>query len=351
MKIKLLATAFSISLYSCSSQLPIAYSQKTLKEKSYVENKRKEYFVHPNSSYTIEIQNLKIDTIAFKKKNENIWVFRSYPARPIFRLIGKDTVLLANRKLDFKNTVNFRDIGGLKTIDGKTVKWGKIFRSDNLSKLKKNEFEKFEALQIATVIDLRTPAEIAPKKDHLPENIIYKAMPIVNDQGDLLAQMKGKVIRGEISEEESRQLMRELYEKCVSENIPALREVILKIVESEQPILYHCSAGKDRTGIVTALLLSILNVDRKTIVDEYLLSNYYRKEKVESMLQKIKIAKIIKPKLQSNVVQNFMSVDVAYINAAFDLIDKNYGNMDNFIEKGLKIDVNLRNTIVSKLTY
>ena len=349
MKQKILVLSLFLLLSACSSQLPLSYSEKTLNEKSYVENKGKKYIVHADSSYKIEI--LNASELDFKNSKKATFIAKNKASRPIFKLQGKDTIRISNRRLDFKNTANFRDIGGLPTPEGKTIKWGKIFRSDNFSKLRAKDFKKFEALQISQIIDLRTSSEIEGKQDHLPKSINYEAIPIVDDHGDLLAQMKGKVIRGEVSVSESKALMRELYENGVTKNIPALREVILKIVNAEEPVLYHCSAGKDRTGIITALLLSVLKVDRETIVNEYLLSNYYRREKIANMLQKIKIAKIIKPKLAPQVVLNFMNVDEEYINATFSAIEKNYGTMDNFIQNALQIDEALQNKFIAKMTY
>lgn len=306
MKIKLLSLLFSaLFLASCSVKLPATFNEKSLEEKS----------------------NFKIITD------------QSHDSIPV------------NRYISIKKTTNFRDIGGLKTTENKTVKWNLIYRSDNLSQLKKNEFEKFDALQIKTVIDLRTEAEIAQKEDNLPENTEYLPMPILNDQGDLMAQMKGKVLRGEIKEAQSKALMEEFYKKCVTENIPLLKEIILKVSTSDSPILYHCSAGKDRTGIVTALLLSILKVDRETIMNEYLLSNYYRNAKVKSTIQKAKLLKVLRPKLNTTVILNFMAVDSDYLNAIFNTIDQKYGGMDSFISNELGIDNSLRRKIIERLTY
>lgn len=271
----------------------------------------------------------------------------SFSEKTLVELENQDT----SRYVDFKKTTNFRDIGGLQTIDGKTIKSGKIYRSDNLSKLRKSEFLRFNSLEIENVIDLRTIAEAKEKQDNLPNSVAYFSMPIVSDQGDLMGQMKEKVLRGEVSEEESKELMKEFYSKIVTENIPLLREVIFKIITSEKPILYHCSAGKDRTGIVTALLFSIANVDRATIVDEYLLSNYYRSSKIKSTLKKAKLLKIIRPKINTNVILNFMSVDETYINAVFEIIDKKYNGMDAFIKNELKIDAKMRKTFIAKMTH
>jgi protein-tyrosine phosphatase len=231
------------------------------------------------------------------------------------------------------------------------VRWGKIFRSDNLAGLKRSEFRKFNDLHIQTVYDLRTANEIKGKEDQLPEHVEYVHFSTVKDNGDLLAQLKSKVLKGEISEEKSIELTLALYKGCVSDNLPAVRELIEKILACDKPVLYHCSAGKDRTGMTTALILSILKVDRKTIMEEYLLSNYYRKEKIEKMLGKVKLAKLVKRNINEKVIENFMKVDEHYLNATFEVIDKKYGGMDQFIKNELKIDDKLRNELISKLTY
>jgi len=264
---------------------------------------------------------------------------------------NEGTRVVSNRQIDFQHVVNFRDIGGIRTLDGKTVKWGKVFRSDNLSKLKTSEFARFSDLKIGTVYDLRTKNEIRGKEDHLPKSTRYLHTPTVKDNGDLLTQLRKKVVNGDISEEESIRLTVKLYQDNVSENLPAVKSLLHQILFSETPVLYHCSAGKDRTGIVTALILSILNVDRQIILDEYLLSNFYRRDKVEKMLGKAKLAKIIKPHLNLKVIENFMSVDTLYIMATFDFIDQKYGGMDEFITNELQIDAKTHKMLIGKFTY
>ncbi|MBE9461557.1 tyrosine-protein phosphatase [Dyadobacter subterraneus] len=343
---------FSLLFSSCSVKLPKSYSEKSLKEENYLENYRNNYTLHFNKSTVSEI-NLQNTPNLFKwNKTDDPVLLKDYKTRPYFNLISKsDTITVSNRHIDFKNVINFRDIGGIKTMEGKTVRWGKIFRSDNLAGLKKSEFRKFNDLHIQTVYDLRTANEIKGKEDKLPENVNYVHFSTVKDNGDLLAQLKNKVINGEISEEKSIELTLELYTGCVSENLPTVRTLLQKVLASDEPVLYHCSAGKDRTGMTTALILSILKVDRKTIMDEYLLSNYYRKDKIEKMLGKVKLAKVVKRHINTKVIENFMKVDERYLNATFEVIDKKYGGMDKFIKNELQIDDKSRNELIRKLTY
>lgn len=352
MKNLLLLFYVTILFSSCSVKLPKSYSEKALKEANYVEDYRNNYTLYfdSNTISEIKLQN-KSDLFNWNKTDDPV-LLKDYKTRPYFNLISKrDTAIISNRHIYFKNVINFRDIGGIKTMEGKTVRWGKIFRSDNLAGLKKSEFRKFNDLHIRTVYDLRTANEIKGKEDQLPENVNYVHFSTVKDNGDLLAQLKSKVLNGEISEEKSIELTLELYTGCVSENLPTVRTLLKKVLNSNEPVLYHCSAGKDRTGMTTALILSILKVDRQTIMNEYLLSNYYRKDKIEKMLGKVKLAKIVKRHINTKVIENFMKVDEKYLNATFEVIDKKYGGMDDFIKNELQIDDKTRNELIRKLTY
>lgn len=351
MKRLLYTVVFSLAAVSCSVKLPESFYKKQLPERDYVENTKNKYILHFDKSH--EAAYLKQpEELVSPQFNDSIAVVRKQATRPYFAIIsGTDTALVANRHIYFKDVVNFRDIGGLKTVDGKTVKWGRIYRSDNLSKLRTGEFEKFNDLGIQTVYDLRTDNEIKGKEDHLPAGTAYIHFSTVEDNEDLLNKMRKRVIDGEITEERSLQLMLNLYRGTVSDNIPLLRQLLQQIINANEPVLYHCSAGKDRTGIVTALLLSILKVDRQTITNEYMLSNYYRREKLQKIVSKAKLAKIVKPHLAIKAIQNFMGVDERYLNAAFDVIDTKYRGMDKFIQNQLGINAAEQERIIKKFTY
>jgi protein-tyrosine phosphatase len=342
---------FSLLLLSCGVKLPASYYEKSLTEQTYLENYRNTYGLYFHSvPLQIHLEN-EYNTYQWNHADNPV-LLKNVRQRPYFHLYrANDTLIITNRHISFSHVINFRDIGGLQTSERKTVKWGKIFRSDNLSGLKKSEFQKFNDLGIESVYDLRTESEIKGKEDRLPETVRYVHFPTVKDNGDLLTQLKGKVINGEISEEESIRLTLDLYQGSVTENLPAFRTLVHEILKSDKPVLYHCSAGKDRTGIITALILSILKVDRQTILNEYLLSNYYRRAKIEKMLGKAKLAKVIKPHLNLVVIKNFMKVDAQYLNATFEIIDKKYGGMDKFIKNELGINDQTRSLLINKLTY
>jgi protein-tyrosine phosphatase len=357
MKRLLFLAAIALLTASCGVSLPQSFYKKSLVEENYVENTKNNYSLYFNTADEDAQVQLQSNPEAIKwiktgSGDSNTTLLTKQIHRPYFTITtDTDTLTLSNRSIYFKEVVNFRDIGGLKTTDGKTVKWGKIFRSDNLSNLKESEFPKFEDLNIRTVYDLRTTHEIKGKEDHIPAGTTYIHAPTLEDNEDLLSKMRAKVINGEITDEQSRTMMLDLYRSVISDNIPALKKLVQQIVNSNDAVLYHCSAGKDRTGVLTAILLSILKVNRETITQEYLLSNYYRRAKLENIMSKVKVAKVVKRHIDVKAIQNFMSVDERYLNAAFTEIDTKYGGIDQFIENQLGIDATQRELIIKELTY
>jgi len=133
-------------------------------------------------------------------------------------------------------------------------------------------------------------------------------------------------------------------------HVGAVKTILNDITASDQPVLYHCSAGKDRTGIVSALILSILNVDRQLIVDDYMLSNYYRRNRAEKTLGKAKLGRIIKPKLNMDAIEVLSTVDERFIRATFNAIDSTYGGIEPFIKNQLGIDQATRLKLIAKFT-
>lgn len=260
-------------------------------------------------------------------------------------------VLQTDKNLKIQKVTNFRTIGAVKNIDGRTLKEGKFYRSAHLHQLRKKSRKDLEELGIKEIIDLRNSKEISQKPDQIPNTVIYKNYSAFEDEGDQLDQAKKLFLRGKVSGSDANRRMLDFYKNYVTENPKIIKKIIQDILDSEHPVLYHCTAGKDRTGIITALILTILKFDRQTIDNDYLLSNSYRKKLVQKRLRLATHLHFLYPKMDIKVIEKLSWVDKNYLDAAFSEIDKKYGSIENYIHEVLKISDDKRNEYILKFTY
>ncbi|TQC44891.1 tyrosine-protein phosphatase [Rhodococcus sp. WS4] len=208
----------------------------------------------------------------------------------------------ANRSLGLEGARNARDIGGYPTADGAVVRSGLVFRTDALDKLTQRDLAQLEASNVTVVDDLRTTYERVLAPDRLPAGA-------TGHWYDLLGQSPITTLVD----------MPAAYRAFVTG--PGANEafsaVLHDVAESDGAVIYHCSAGKDRTGWTTAVLLTILGVPRDTVNADYLLSNTYRGADPEH------------PGLDG--------VDQAWLDTAFDTAVATYGSFDNYVSEGLKL--------------
>lgn len=253
--------------------------------------------------------------------------------------------------IPIRKITNFRTVGNIKNTDGRTLKEGKFYRSAHLHKLKKKSFDDFEKLGIKEIIDLRNSREIAQKPDQLPSENVYKNFSAFEDEGDQLAQAKKLVLKGKVNAADADKRMIDFYREYVTENPEMIKRIITEILESKDPILYHCTAGKDRTGITTALILTILKFDKETVYNEYLLSNNYRKSLVQKRLRLAHTLHFLYPKMDLQVLEKLSWVEKRYLDAAFEEINKKYGSTDAYIQQVLGISDAKRKEYIQKFTY
>jgi protein-tyrosine phosphatase len=184
---------------------------------------------------------------------------------------------LPSRSLEFEGCVNFRDLGGYATTDGRIVAWRHLFRADGLNKLSGPDLAQLTDLGLATVIDLRTRDE-AEQRGSFPVDrvpVTYVALPLT----DVLPAAETLPDWKEASYVATR------YGAMVTEGGAMLTSAIDTLASAGAlPAVLHCSAGKDRTGVLSALLLAFLGVPDETIIEDYALSA----EAMERLLDRLK---------------------------------------------------------------
>ncbi|WP_312286113.1 tyrosine-protein phosphatase [Chryseobacterium gleum] len=253
--------------------------------------------------------------------------------------------------IHLKKVTNFRTVGNIKNTEGRTLKEGRFYRSAHLHKLKKRSFDRFDELGIKEIIDLRNSKEIAQKPDQIPAENTYKKYSAFEDEGDQLSQAKKLVLKGKVNASDADKRMIDFYREYVTENPETIKTIITEVLESKDPVLYHCTAGKDRTGIITALILTILKFDKETIYNDYLLSNNYRKDLVQKRLRLANTLHFLYPKMDLQVLEKLSWVEKRYLDAAFEEINKKYGSADAYIQQVLGISDTKRNEYIQKFTY
>lgn len=262
---------------------------------------------------------------------------------------SQDTVLFANRHFVLDGPVNFRDIGGLTTKDGKTVKWGSIFRSDKLSKLTDDDRSVMADLGIAMDIDFRQEYEISKDPDAISQDgsITYINLPMGDTSGgnpmvtffNMLREFDGQP-------EKLENAFVSMYSKLLSSNVAQYKEYFRLLDTQEGPLLFHCTAGSDRTGIASALLLYTLGVDMEDIKKEYLLTSYYRYEETLAMKGMFE-----QYGLSDSTLELFKSLKPEYLEAVLAVVYEEYGNLDQFMELGLGVDAEMKNRLIEKYTF
>ena len=235
------------------------------------------------------------------------------------------------RMVKLNGAVNFRDIGGYKTKSGKKVKLGKIYRSAEINNLSNDDLNKLDHLGISYVLDFRGPAEFAAAPDKLPPHATRISLPFGSENtGDRMKMMKS------MSEAKTADSIMLPYYANIEPFTKRYKPVFETLLSNHQDsaILFHCPAGKDRTGIAAALILFALGVDEKTIMDDYLASNYYRKPDNERMKNMLVTAY----HMNEEVVAGVLGVKESYLQATIDAIKNNYGTIDNYLKKEMGLD-------------
>jgi len=170
-----------------------------------------------------------------------------------------------------KSVLNFRDIGGVPTVDGKHVREKVIFRSASPDKISKEDIRKLHELNIRTIIDLRAPDETGRKPKKI-DGIVSISLPL--DYERTTRERLIPLIKQKNSQNQIDDLINSLYIEILDGSVSVFREITDLLLEpSRSPMLIHCQAGKDRTGIIVALIMMALNTDHKSIVNDYLASN------------------------------------------------------------------------------
>ncbi|WP_334181268.1 tyrosine-protein phosphatase [Novosphingobium sp.] len=240
------------------------------------------------------------------------------------------------RLLPLEGGRNFRDLGGYRTADGHTVKWGMLFRSGSMVDLTAQDLGYLNKLGIRTICDYRDRNE--RKAEPMPWAAGTGPTIFADDYDGMAVGLMPKDM-GKITPETASAIMAKTYPMMLKTFAPQFKRMFGQLLEGNAPLAFNCSAGKDRTGVSSALLLTALGVPRETVIQDYLLTNQYlpaalAKAKTGPSDATGKAFMSLPPAVQAA----FMKADRAYIEAAFKALDSHRGGAMGYLKDELGLD-------------
>ncbi len=247
---------------------------------------------------------------------------------------------LLPRRLEFEGAVNFRDLGGYATADGRHTRWRRLFRADSLADLTPSDLQRLETLGLQALIDFRTPIERQLKPNRLPAGAPIRTLEIGFLPAGTL-EMLGKVRRGAISTAELEREVVAQYRRFGVDHVAEYRRAFDFAADpNNYPLVIHCTSGKDRTGFASALLLLAVGVPRAIVLQDYNLTNHYRRD----------VSHLFGPDTPPEVIALLLSAPSLYLDAALDEIERVHGSFEAFLTGPLGVDADKRARLIDCLT-
>ena len=242
----------------------------------------------------------------------------------------------AHRLLNFEGISNFRDLGGYPAADGKTVKWGALYRSANFAKSSRADQQVLNDLELHALVDFRSAAEKEEEPNKLPKEPGFQIVEIPTmDGGDnsVSEEIMARFESGDFASFDANGFMIDANRQFATTFTPQFRQFI-EVIENAQgePVVWHCSAGKDRTGFAAAIILRILGVPAEVVMQDYLLSRDYS---LAARQTELTLVRWLESEEAADNLKILLGVEAPWLQAAFDTIDEQYGDFDTYVEQAL----------------
>lgn len=252
-----------------------------------------------------------------------------------------ESVMTAARLLPLEGGRNFRDLGGYETEDGRTIAWGELYRSGVMTSLTENDYAYLSSLDINVICDLRTIEERTSEPTNWNAgDLEYLYFP---DPGEDMSFMS-VLMQEDATPQDVRDAFGSAYFGIGHQQAPAYEEMFDRLAAGDAPLAFNCSAGKDRTGVGAALLLTVLGVPRETIVHDYQLSDDYVDYMEEFMSEEAR-ARMLEDNpsyafflnLPPEMVEPIMATYPEYIETFFADIEAEYGDVMTFLSEQVNV--------------
>jgi len=239
-----------------------------------------------------------------------------------------------DRAWRLQGATNFRDLGGYAGTDGRALQWRRLFRSDHLAGLTDADRARLATLGPATAFDFRGNAERAATPYDLPgltQRSLAIEPSVVQRMQDLVAA-GGTLTAALVAD-----LMADLYRSLIRDQAHHFAALFDHLLQTETPVVLHCTAGKDRTGVAAALILLALGVPREQVLQDYLLTN--------TLYQQPPLPNSDTP---SDVLAVLWRVQAGFLDAALQTVDDEHGGFDRYLQTRLGLGQVERDTLARR---
>jgi len=237
-----------------------------------------------------------------------------------------------HRLLPMDGSYNTRELGGYKTLDGKSVKWGILFRSDKLSDISEADQNYLVNLGIKKIVDFRSKSEKNEDPDKIPEDIEYVEMPIEVD-GAMRTKIEA-ILKGE-TDRDVKSFLIEANEEFINNYSHIYSKFLKDLAREQKPTLFHCTAGKDRAGFAAAITLIAIGVSKEDAIEDYMKTNEYTADRIEEMISKIELMSLYQT--DGELLRPLLGVEREYLETALKTAEDQYGSIEKYIREGLGI--------------
>jgi protein-tyrosine phosphatase len=241
---------------------------------------------------------------------------------------GGAAVIAAERNVGLRGAQNFRDLGGYRTVGDARVRWGLVFRSDALI-LEDSDLDLFSGLGVRTVYDLRSDPERELIPNRLPgSDYTLELVSLVSDS-DARGAFNATLADGE-------SFLADLYLDMLDRAAISLGRILTGLADATRlPAVFHCAAGKDRTGMVAALLLSVLGVADEDILDDYELSSRYRNsERLMGVMERLRAERGVTPEVAAGIA----GTPRWAMRATLSELRRRYGGIEGYLAGPAAVD-------------
>lgn len=258
--------------------------------------------------------------------------------RPYFRLVTEASHLdLAERLLPLQGGRNFRDLGGYFSADGRQVRWGRLFRSGSMVDLTLQDFSYLSSLGVTVICDFRSISERSQEPTRWPGP---SAPRIFSRDYEMDRTVQRSLIDGRPDVATMRTRMIAFYEALPYDHIDSYRTMFAKLLAGQVPLAFNCSAGKDRTGVGAALLLTTLGVRWNDVLSDYTLTNdlidyeaIFKRAPAGNASSGFSALYDMSPEVRAQLYR----AEPEYLQAAFDAIKRREGSLATFIRLRLGV--------------